>query len=267
MTSRIGLDITFSKLRLRGIEEQKVDFQAVRQDAADPRSGNMTAPDEPARFDAGLLLETALATVAVILGVRAVAAGVASQFEWLVSPLILILGAFVPLAVRRRKLVEFGFADGRITAGLVALGWTCIAVFPLIFGVLWVLRSFDVAVPLPPVSPLKEGWVGWLFYQFMYVALAEEVFFRGYVQRNILRLANPLGSGSAVSKNWASIAISAGVFAVAHAIIQGQIVWLMTFWPGLVLGWLFVRTRALLAPILFHGLANVSYVAMSGLLL
>jgi membrane protease YdiL (CAAX protease family) len=33
----------------------------------------------------------------------------------------------------------------------------------------------------------------------------------------------------------------------------------VTFLPGLVLAWLFIRTRALLAPILFHGLANVSY--------
>lgn len=245
-----------------GNQGWKVDSEAVGDDAANPVPAKGAAQDEPARFDRCLLAETALASVVVILGIKAVSVSPASEVGWLLSPLILIAAAFVPLAVRRRKPVDFGFTGGRIIASLVLLGWTCVALFPLVFGGLWVLRSFDIGLPLPPASPLRQGWMGWLFYQFMYVALAEEVFFRGYVQRNILRLARPL---TGVSRDWASIAISAGVFAVAHMIIRGQIVWLMTFWPGLVLGWLFIRTRVLLAPILFHGLANVCYVVMSGL--
>ena len=265
MTGQSELYVTFSRLLLCGNQERKVDFQAIGEDAPNPVPAKGTARDEPARFDRYLLAETALAIVAAVLGIRAVSVGPASEVEWLLSPLVLIAAAFVPLAVRRRKLVDFGLSSGRIMASLVLLGWTCAALFPLVLGGLWVLRSFDIGLPMPPASPLEQGWMGWLFYQFMYVALAEEVFFRGYVQRNILRLARPLTGGCTVSKDWVSIAISAGVFAVAHVIIQGQIVWLMTFWPGLVLGWLFIRTRALLAPILFHGLANVCYVVMSGL--
>jgi membrane protease YdiL (CAAX protease family) len=58
-------------------------------------------------------------------------------------------------------------------------------------------------------------------------------------------------------QHWAAIAASSGCFAVAHAVVQGQAAGLLTFLPGLVMGWLFVRTGTLLAPILFHGLANV----------
>jgi len=179
----------------------------------------------------------------------------------------LLGAAFGPLALRRRKPMDFGFARDRVIGSLVLLGRTCVAVFPVAFGALWMLNSFDIRLPVPPVSPVEGGWFGWLFYQFMYVALAEEVFFRGYLQRNILRLVRPSTGGFGIGKDWASIAISAAIFAIAHAIVRGEIVWLMTFWPGLVLGWLFIRTRALLAPILFHGLANVCYVVTLGLLM
>lgn len=240
---------------------QEVDYRPVRE-----RVPDRAAPNRPPGLDRYLLLETALALVGAVLGIKAVGAVGASEVGWLLSPGILIAAAFVPLAVRRRKFVDFfGLNRGTIVASLVVLGWTCVAVFPLVFGGLWVLKSFDIRIPMPPALAQEQDWVGWLFYQFMYVALAEEVFFRGYMQSNILRLAHLLIGGRPRMRDWASIAISAGCFAVAHVIVQGQIASLMTFWPGLVLGWLFIRTRSLLAPILFHGLANVCYVVMSGL--
>ncbi|MBW7992570.1 MAG: CPBP family intramembrane metalloprotease [Planctomycetes bacterium] len=49
----------------------------------------------------------------------------------------------------------------------------------------------------------------------------------------------------------------------ADSIVQGRIILLLTFLPGLVLGWLFIRTKSLLAPILFHGLANTCYCLMA----
>jgi len=97
----------------------------------------------------------------------------------------------------------------------------------------------------------------------MYIALAEEVFFRGYVQSNILRLTRPIMGRWPRRWQWMSISLSAVCFAVAHIIIQGHIGSALTFLPGLVLGWLFIRTRSLWAPILFHGLANAFYLAMS----
>jgi len=131
-----------------------------------------------------------------------------------------------------------------------------------LFAGLWLLKSFGLGLPLQPVPPKEQDWISWLFYQFMYVAVAEEVFFRGYMQNNILRLTNPGKDGQRRWK-WLSIALSAACFAVAHIIIQGRIILVLTFLPGLVLGWLFIRTRSLLAPILFHGLANTCYCLMA----
>jgi membrane protease YdiL (CAAX protease family) len=34
---------------------------------------------------------------------------------------------------------------------------------------------------------------------------------------------------------------------------------IITFLPGLIFGWLLVKTKSLLAPVLFHGLANAVY--------
>ncbi|NIO62963.1 MAG: hypothetical protein GTO35_10480, partial [Gammaproteobacteria bacterium] len=55
---------------------------------------------------------------------------------------------------------------------------TCVVVFPALFAGLWLLKSFGLGLPLQPVHPKEQGWISWLFYQFMYVAVAEEVFFR-----------------------------------------------------------------------------------------
>ncbi len=122
---------------------------------------------------------------------------------------------------------------------------------------------FGLGLPLQPVPPTEQGWISWLFYQFMYVAVAEEVFFRGYVQSNILKLTNSDKDGRQRLGKWLSIVLSAACFAVAHIMVQGRIILLLTFLPGLVLGWLFIRTKSLLAPILFHGLANTCYCIMA----
>ena len=102
-----------------------------------------------------------------------------------------------------------------------------------------------------------------LLYQFLYVAVAEEVFFRGYVQTNVMGLLRYMRRGPAAMQPSIAIVISAGCFAIAHLVVQGQLISLLTFFPGLLLAWLFVRTRSLLAPILLHGLANITYGVMA----
>ena len=121
-------------------------------------------------------------------------------------------------------------------------------------------------MPLQPVLAKNQSIIAWLLYQFLYVAVAEEIFFRGYVQNNILNLLTAQNISQKLSRNWLSIILSAAVFAVAHVIVLGRFISVVTFFPGLLLGWLFIRTKSLIAPILFHALANVSYLAMAALL-
>ena len=215
------------------------------------------------RFNIFLFTETALVTIAAILTIRLLAASSISRVAWFVSPGILIAAALIPTAIKRAEFPKIGFNIRQISPTLLVVCRTCVVVFPALFAGLWLLKSFGLGLPLQPVQPKEQGWISWLFYQFMYVAVAEEVFFRGYVQRNILILTNPSKDGQYRLWKWLSIVLSAACFAVAHIIVFRQIILVLTILPGLVLGWLFIRTKSLLAPILFHGLANICYLLMA----
>ena len=205
------------------------------------------------RLDVLLLVEIVLITIAAVSAINIFSAG------WFMAPGILIAAALIPTVIRKSRLSEIGLSFGQIKHSFIMLGWTCLVVFPATFCGLWLLKSYGLNLPLRPVLPRNQEWLSWLFYQFMYVAVAEEVFFRGYVQSNVLRLLSKTKSEQWEQPQLISVVISAACFAAAHAIIQGQMISALIFLPGLILGWLFIRTKSLLAPILFHGLANVYY--------
>jgi len=217
------------------------------------------------RVNISLLMETVAVTIIVILAIKVFSASSIFKQTWFVTPGILIAAALIPTAINKRDFARVGFKNKQIRYSLALLGWACIVTFPIMVCGLWLMRYWGL-VPLRAVMPPAQGWFSWLFYQFMYVAVAEEVFFRGYVQNNILRLTRSIQQERRRLLQWTSIIISAACFAAAHIIVQGEIICVLTFLPGLVLGWLFVRTRSLLAPILFHGLANVSYLCVAAML-
>lgn len=215
------------------------------------------------RIDVYLLIETVLVTILSVLAIRFLATSSASKAGWFLGPGILVFAVFVSTAVRKAKFPEIGLRTKQIGPTVLIVCQTCLAVFPVLFICLWLLKSFGLALPLKPKLPSGQSWISWLFYQFMYVAVAEEVFFRGYVQHNILKLTNTDKAEMYCTRNWICIVLSAVFFAAAHVIVQGKIILALTFLPGLILGWLFVRTKSLLAPIIFHGLANTCYCVMA----
>jgi len=94
--------------------------------------------------------------------------------------------------------------------------------------------------------------------QLLLVALPEEVFFRGYLQ---YKLGNDIKG----------IVIVSLLFALGHFVtlciggghniaVCSQAV--LTFFPSLVMGYLYFRTETLWASILFHFLANVVYISV-----
>ena len=218
------------------------------------------------QLDTFLFIETALVTTTVLLTIGLLATNSVNMAAWYAAPGILIAAALIPTVIKRCEFARIGLNIKQMGHSLVLLGWTCIVVFPALFCGLWLLKYWGLELPLQPVPPQRQTWASWLFYQFMYIAVAEEVFFRGYVQSNILRLTNIVKGTQCRLRQWISIGVSAAVFAVAHIIVQGQIISALTFLPGLFLGWLFIRTRSLLAPILFHGLANTCYCVMAAAL-
>jgi len=213
----------------------------------------------PMRFEMSLLIETALVMSAAILVIRVLTTSSIVGSSWLVAPGILVSAALIPPAIKRREFAAIHLDVQQVRCTLMVVCCTCVTAFPAMFFGLWLLKYYGFQLPLQAMLPQGQGWIGWLFYQFFYVAVAEEVFFRGYLQVNIQRIAGKVVARQGHLNMWMSIGISAACFAAAHMIIQGKIILALTFLPGLILGWLFARTGSLLAPILFHGLANTCF--------
>jgi len=164
--------------------------------------------------------------------------------QWWLTPAILIGAGMVPFLARRQSLPAIVRIE-TLRGDLWTLLLASLVVFPATYLTTWLIAWAGISLPLTSARP--SDYAAWIAYQFFYVAVAEEVFFRGYLLTSLQAL---FGGGAA-------IVVSAACFAAAHVVLQGQITAALTFLPGLILGWLFVRTGTLLAPMLFHGMANV----------
>ncbi|MCB9488121.1 MAG: CPBP family intramembrane metalloprotease [Deltaproteobacteria bacterium] len=121
----------------------------------------------------------------------------------------------------------------------------------------WLLRP--VHMPSPAPLDLVVIVATYVFAN----AAPEEIYFRGYLQgRLALDDETILRTGPFVWTN--SIVISAALFALAHFILVPQPIRLMTFFPGLLFGYLRFRSTGLLAPILAHAAANLALYALQG---
>jgi membrane protease YdiL (CAAX protease family) len=213
----------------------------------------------PGRQSASLSIETAAVAVVAIAAVRFLNVQPALNFKWLLIPCVLVVASLLPTRLRRGEFPPICLDGRHAAASLRVASLTCLCTIPAVFLGLWLMTRMHLAIPLRPTVAGPDTWLTWLIYQFLYVAAAEEMFFRGYLQVNVMTLFADAKLGSRPIGQYVAVVASAGCFALAHVVVQGQIISLFTFLPGLVLAWLFLRTRSLLAPILFHGLANVSY--------
>ncbi|MBI4186145.1 MAG: CPBP family intramembrane metalloprotease [Chloroflexi bacterium] len=91
-----------------------------------------------------------------------------------------------------------------------------------------------------------------LVYMLGFVALAEELLFRGLLQRDLM---NAFG--------WRTgLLLAAALFAVMHLTWRSVPEVVFVFFGGLTLGYLYHRTGSLVAPIVTHALGNVILVAV-----
>jgi len=189
-----------------------------------------------------------------------------ANVAWLVVPCILVASALLPAWIRKADFPKTSLERKNLQTMLIPLCLSCALAFPVMFLSLWLLKYYGLRLPLQDALPNSGSWLCWLFYQFAYVAVGEEFFFRGYVQNNLSKAAGTLMRERQDLQDLVSIISSATLFAVAHIIVQGQPMSVLAFLPGIVLGWLFVRTKSLLAPIIFHGLANTFYCVTTSIL-
>jgi membrane protease YdiL (CAAX protease family) len=92
--------------------------------------------------------------------------------------------------------------------------------------------------------------------QLLVVALPEELFFRGYIQGRLEDVWPPTWNlfGARVGGAWL---VGSALFAFGHFFVTFEPQMLSRFFPGLVFGWMFSRTRSIFAGVLFHAACNL----------
>ncbi|MCA9658920.1 MAG: CPBP family intramembrane metalloprotease [Myxococcales bacterium] len=117
---------------------------------------------------------------------------------------------------------------------------------------------------LPEALRIPARWTAYYGFGFLYevavglfaVALAEEVFHRGYLMSALDERWPPKRRFFGVALGWGAL-LSSLLFAVGHLVSMAQIGRLATFFPGLVFAWLWRRSGSLWAPALFHTASNL----------
>jgi hypothetical protein len=145
----------------------------------------------------------------------------------------------------------------------------CAVVFPLFAAGFWGFAQ---------VQPVLPGWLGPLVapypsagtltlrlperlpllaaVQLLVVALPEELFYRGWLQTSLARLAPQRGVRLLGARLGSGFVLTQLLFALGH-LVSLQPWRLATFFPGLLFGWLRERTGGLVAPIVVHAASNL----------
>lgn len=92
-----------------------------------------------------------------------------------------------------------------------------------------------------------------IIYIFFAIAIPEEMFFRGFIQEKL-------------GNNLKSIIITSFLFSFAHMpnfIFYRDYLSFLTFFPSLLMGWLYMKTSNIIPSIIFHFLANLFYIFVS----
>ncbi len=108
-----------------------------------------------------------------------------------------------------------------------------------------------------PFSPrLPDDLLENLAVQLGVVALAEETYFRGYLQERLERAwpAHRTIAGAPVGR---AVVLASAVFALAHFVGEYRLDRLGPFFPGLLFGWLRARTGSVAGAIGYHAFCNV----------
>jgi membrane protease YdiL (CAAX protease family) len=149
---------------------------------------------------------------------------------------------------RWREGVAWGLVAAAVVLPLFALGYWL--VWEVIAGKTLAWRADAVLTRV-------------FFHHLLVVALPEEVFFRGYLQTLFSRAWPSRPHRWWGDQGYAILATSV-CFALLH--LGWGFSWqrLGVFFPSLVFGWLRQRTGSVVAPILFHTLANVLMFVLEG---
>ena len=192
-------------------------------------------------FIAYLVISVSLSVVISLYSTEKIGQNIDTiSYSWIsVSSVLSIIAVFIfRQYVDRRSFFSIGLSFSNFFPGGVIgffLGLALICLGGLIIYLLGGLQWNDILFTNQIFSSL-----GLL----LLVAFSEELVFRGYILRNLMKSFN----------RWLSLAISAFLFALVHVMNPGIPVLgvINVILGGLVLGITFMHTRNLWMPVLFH---------------
>jgi membrane protease YdiL (CAAX protease family) len=96
---------------------------------------------------------------------------------------------------------------------------------------------------------LKTTTAYYIIFQLLSVSLPEEFFFRGFLQDSI-------------GRDFKTVLLVSLLFSIAHlpkAFFLSDWISLLSFFPSLIMGWLYMKTNNILPGTIFHFFANLIY--------
>jgi membrane protease YdiL (CAAX protease family) len=160
----------------------------------------------------------------------------------LVAVAVMLYGPYLWATARKEPLDEYGLAlrpRKRAFAGsLVAAILTLVPLTAAVY-IGWPAQTWPRAVPFRAVLSFASAG--------LVAAVSEEVFFRGWVQTLLGRILHPV----------LAVVVASALFALSHLVFRSDPFYLLTFFPGLVMGWLRLKHGDIAPSILYHFLGNL----------
>jgi CAAX protease family protein len=204
-----------------------------------------------------LLVIALVAMSQALVPVNQAAAGVLSA----AATLTMFWWPVLVLTAARRDFAAYGLTTAGWLRGLRLVGLAAAVVLPLFVTGYFLFWGALAGKTITPGFGRSLAWeVPW---QFLVIALPEEVFFRGYLQTNLTRLF-PGAQRRWIGGQGPAIVLTSAIFAIVHVAPSLEPMRAAVFFPSLVFGFLRARTGSVVAPIAFHALANLVVFVLEG---
>jgi membrane protease YdiL (CAAX protease family) len=161
--------------------------------------------------------------------------------------------------IRDRDFQVIGAQKPDRAQAMADLAGFLVLILPVFLLAWWALFRFGFKARFQFHFPLNPA--GLVMWQFLGVALPEEVFFRGWLQGRLNQLlgrAWPI-PGAMIGPG---LLISALAFALAHLLVKPDPVRLLVFFPALLFGYFREREGSVLVPVIAHALGNISLLVL-----
>ena len=214
--------------------------------------------------EVALAFSGATAAAAALYHLQSIAL-IRNNLHTLVAAIFLLL----PMVLLRERgdIERYGFTSHPRRLGLTLAAVGLFVILPL-FSVGFVVYNRAICAWWPklasgvcfhvlhPRLKIPDGFGMLMAAQLVVVALPEELFFRGYVQGRLEDAWPPKWNflGAKVGGAWL---VGAVLFALGHYFVTFEPQMLTRLFPGLVFGWMFARTRSILAGTIFHAACNL----------